>query len=80
MGRVATTAWNIRTFLVVAWGAATFFGLAVAALTRIGPVLLMLTPRHGVHVGDVIAFAVAYSAAAAFTVRSLLVNRTSRMS
>ena len=59
-----------RTVLTLAlWGAATAFGLAFAAWTAVGPVVLVLTPRHGVHVGDLAAFAAAYTAAAALTRR-----------
>lgn len=59
-----------RTALIlVLWGAATVFGLAFAEFTAVGPVLLTLTPRHGVHVGDLIAFGAAYVAAGALTRR-----------
>ena len=40
-----------------AWAVAVAVSLAVAADTRIGPVLLTLSPRHGVHAGDVVAVA-----------------------
>ena len=54
-----------RTALIVAlWGAATAFGLAFAAWTAVGPVLVILTRGHGVHAGDLVAFAAAYSTAA----------------
>ncbi len=49
--------------IVVTWAAATFFGLAFAELTKVGPVLLALSYGHGIHVGDLVAFAAAYSAA-----------------
>jgi hypothetical protein len=42
-------------------------GLGVAVTTTIGPVVLELSPRHGVHVGDVVAFAVSYAMALAIT-------------
>lgn len=67
---------SVWTSLVVVWVLATLFGLAVAALTRIAPVLLMLTRGHGVHLGDVIGFAAAYTAAAMLTVRTLIVDRS----
>ena len=53
------------------WGAATAFGLAFAAWTAVGPVLVILTRGHGVHAGDLVAFAAAYSTAAVLTRRLL---------
>jgi hypothetical protein len=50
--------------LIALWAAATVFGLAFAELTKVGPVVLRLTHGHGVHVGDLVALAVAYTAAA----------------
>jgi len=50
-----------RTVLNVAWLLATALGLFVATTTKIGPVLLSLSSNHGVHLGDVMAFAVAYA-------------------
>ena len=55
--------------LLALWGAATAFGLTFAALTAVGPVLLTLTPRHGVHEGDLVVFAAAYTTAAVLTWR-----------
>ncbi len=55
--------------LVVVWGLATAAGLWTAATTAVGPVVLRLTQSHGVHVGDVVAFAVLYGAAALVTGR-----------
>ena len=61
-----------RAVLVVAlWGAATAFGLAFATWTAVGPVVLVLTRRHGIHVGDLVAFAAAYSVAAVLSPRVL---------
>ena len=57
--------------ILVLWGAATAFGLAFAELTRVGPVLLTFSRGHGVHVGDLVAFAAAYSVAAVLTRRLL---------
>lgn len=57
--------------ILIVWGTATMFGLAFAELTRVGPVLLTLSRGHGVHVGDLVAFAAAYSAAV-FLTRYLL--------
>lgn len=57
-----------RLLLVIAlWIAATGFGLAFADFTRVGPVLLTLGRGHGVHVGDLVALFLAYSAAALLT-------------
>lgn len=53
--------------IVVTWAAATLFGLAFAELTKVGPVLVALTAGHGIHVGDLVAFGAAYSAAALLT-------------
>ncbi|MFB9387098.1 hypothetical protein ACFFTK_28480 [Pseudonocardia petroleophila] len=50
------------------WVAATLFGLLVAATTRIGPIVASLSYNHGVHLGDLLAFAAAYLVAAAVTV------------
>ena len=57
--------------ILVVWGTATMFGLAFAELTRVGPVLLTLSRGHGIHLGDLAAFAAAYSAAV-FLTRYLL--------
>jgi nitrate/nitrite transporter NarK len=61
--------------LVVLWGAATAFGLAFATWTAVGPVVLVFTRRHGVHVGDLVALGAAYTAAAVLS-RRLLRNRS----
>jgi hypothetical protein len=63
-----------RAGVVVAWIAATLLGLAVAATTRMGPILVTITADHGVHLGDLLAFAVAYAAALVITL-SLLLGR-----
>ncbi|HYH32317.1 MAG TPA: hypothetical protein VD903_18260 [Pseudonocardia sp.] len=51
------------------WAFATLIGLGVAATTRIGPTLFAVSTNHGVHLGDVVAFAVAYGAALVLTLR-----------
>jgi hypothetical protein len=63
----------LRPALLVAvlWAAATVFGLVFAATTTVGPVVLTLSPGHGVHVGDLVALLVACSAAAVQTRRVL---------
>ncbi len=55
----------------VLWAAATAFCLAFAASTAVGPVVLTLSPGHGVHVGDLVALTAACSAAAVVTRRIL---------
>jgi hypothetical protein len=55
--------------VIAVWVTATLLGLAVAATTRIGPVLLTVSGSHGVHLGDVLAFAAAYGAAILITRR-----------
>jgi hypothetical protein len=48
---------------LVAGAVATMFGLLIAVTTKIGPILVIFTPKHGVHFGDVAGFAVSYLAA-----------------
>ncbi len=55
--------------MIPVWVTATLLGLAVAATTRIGPILLTVSHSHGVHLGDVLAFAAAYGAAILITRR-----------
>lgn len=59
---------NRLPLLLVVWGLATAIGLQVAATTRIGPVLVKLSYRHGVHLGDLLAFAACYGVALLITV------------
>jgi hypothetical protein len=56
-----------RAAAVLTWIAATLLGLAVAATTRVGPILLVISANHGVHLGDLVAFAVVYAAALVIT-------------
>ena len=58
------------------WAIATMFGLFVAAETRIGPVVVALSYRHGIHLGDLVAFMVAYAWAARVSLGLLLTDRT----
>ncbi len=55
------------------WGVATAFGLAIAVWTRVGPVVLTLNYQggYGVHIGDLVALAAAYTEAAVLTRRLL---------
>lgn len=55
--------------IILVWGAATLLGLGVAATTRIGPILFSVSANHGVHLGDLVAFAAAYGAALVTTLR-----------
>ncbi len=67
--------------MIAVWVTATLLGLAVAATTRIGPILLSVSSTHGVHLGDVLAFAAAYGAAILITrrlARTLVRPRTRR--
>ncbi|AEA27236.1 hypothetical protein GCM10023403_40410 [Pseudonocardia benzenivorans] len=38
--------------IVLTWVVAAFVTLGVAAETRIGPVIMKFTPKHGIHLGD----------------------------
>jgi hypothetical protein len=60
----------LRGVVVLVWVLATALGLAVAATTRIGPVVLALSRNHGVHLGDLVAFAVVYAVALVITLRT----------
>jgi len=62
-----------RRFALVAalWATATVFALAIARWTAVGPVVLTLSRGHGVHVGDLVALAAAYTEAALLTRRLL---------
>ena len=53
--------------LVAIWGMATVAGLIVARTTKLGPVLAILAPGHGLHLGDVAGFAVCYLTASVAT-------------
>jgi hypothetical protein len=78
-GRALRRRFLRRTVLMAPWAApwvlATLAGLVIAATTRIGPTLLQLSERHGVHLGDLLAFALAYAMALAVT---LAMRRTRR--
>ncbi|WP_214402314.1 hypothetical protein [Pseudonocardia lacus] len=52
-----------RAALLVVWVLATMGGLLVASTTKIGPVVLALTARHGVHEGDLVGFGIFYGIA-----------------
>lgn len=68
----ASRFWRRVGAVLTVWFAATVVVLVVAAETKVGPVLLTLSRRHGVHAGDVVAAVATYTAAAAFTWRLLL--------
>lgn len=56
--------------LLTIWGLATAGGLFVAATTKVGRVVVEVTPAHGVHLGDVLAFGSLYALAGMLTVRA----------
>lgn len=56
------------SWLLGVWGGATALALLFAHITRVGPAV-HLWSSHGVHLGDVGAFAVAYLVAASLTLR-----------
>jgi hypothetical protein len=60
--------------VILVWIAATLVGLAVAATTRIGPILFVISTSHGVHLVDLLAFAVSYALALVITI-SLMSGR-----
>ncbi len=64
--------------VVLTWIGATLFGLIVAVETRIGPTVLDLSHQHGVHLGDVLAFAAAYAVAALVTASVLVDGHQNR--
>jgi hypothetical protein len=41
------------------WGTATLTALFIARITKIGPILLNVSGRHGLHAGDAVAVGVA---------------------
>jgi len=53
--------------LLVAWTMAFVVTLLVAAHTRIGPVVVPLSPTHGLHLGDVLTGVAALATAVAIT-------------
>jgi hypothetical protein len=57
--------------VVLVWAAATLLGVVVAMTTTIGPIVLSVSARHGVHLGDLVTFAAGYAAAALITLRIL---------
>jgi hypothetical protein len=59
--------WLRVAVLAVIWGGAVAVGLAAARLTKLGPILFEVSGRHGVHMGDVLAFAFTFTLAAVCT-------------
>ena len=57
-------------WLLGVWSLATVLGLLIARTTRIGQVLVVFVPGHGVHVGDAAAFGSLYLLAGLLTVHS----------
>ena len=59
----------VRAAVIAAvWAVATAAALVLAWQTRVGPVIYRLSERHGVHLGDVVGFAIAYAWAAVLTI------------
>ena len=50
------------------WAIATIVGLWIAAETKVGPVLVKVTGKHGLHLGDLAGFLVCWQWAAVVTV------------
>jgi len=65
---LARRLWARLVVVLAIWTAATALVLAFAAESSVGPVVLTLSRRHGVHLGDLVALAVAYAAALLITV------------
>jgi hypothetical protein len=63
--RSSRLSWQRAVGICAVWVVATAVVLLFAADTRVGPILLNLSERHGVHLGDVVALVAMYSAAAA---------------
>lgn len=42
--------------LIVVWSTAVAVALLLSWQTKVGPTVLVVTERHGVHLGDVVAF------------------------
>ncbi|WP_214371330.1 hypothetical protein [Pseudonocardia sp. H11422] len=62
---------TVRQLVLIAttWVGATGVALLVAAETKLGPIVLDLTKRHGVHLGDLVAVAVCFITALLITSR-----------
>lgn len=74
----AVTAGRLLLVAVV-WTTAVAASLFVAATTKIGPVVLSITPgRHGVHAGDLVAVGVTAVWASIVTIALLLVGHGDR--
>ena len=56
----------------VVWAAASAIALYFAWQTKVGPVLVVINSRHGIHLGDVLAFVVAYMWATVLSMALLL--------
>lgn len=59
--------WQRAAAIGLVWVVATALVLLWAADTKVGPILVRLSPHHGVHLGDVVALVVTYAAAAALS-------------
>ena len=53
--------------VILVWSVAASAVLVVAIETAVGPILIKLSRRHGIHLGDALAFVVVTAAAGALT-------------
>lgn len=60
-----------RMSILTIWAVATAFAGAVSVWTAYGPVVVVFTRTHGIHLGDLVAAAGAYGGAAFVTDRLL---------
>ena len=51
----------------VVWMLSAVIALVIASETRIGPILVQLSPNHGIHTGDVLAVMGAMAISSLFT-------------
>lgn len=56
--------WLRVPVLVGIWIGSLAAALAIARFTKAGPILVVVSSRHGVHAGDLVAFAAVFSVAA----------------
>jgi hypothetical protein len=47
----------------ITWIAATAICVVFSVATKMGPVVISVTRRHGIHLGDLIAFGLCYAVA-----------------
>ncbi len=62
------------------WIGAMMTSLLIASKTMIGPVVVQLSPNHGIHAGDVLAALIGVSVASLFTAVAWLTRPPRRSS